>query len=90
MPMATLYAELLDAHVRPWEVKHLTNQQIEDIVRHERDKAGRLVTHEAPPLDPRETFFAVWKHRGLPEWRIELKWQEHQRRKAEKGERRGL
>jgi hypothetical protein len=49
-----------------------------EIYFHARDRAGRLILPARRGQSYRELFGDVWRRRGLPDWRIDEKWQELQ------------
>ena len=91
MPIETLYAELLDAGVMPWQVRRLTFWQIAKIIRHERTEKGELKLREAAPEPEmeRKAFAVAMRRRGLPDYQIEERWRAVCRRREAIRKRKG-
>lgn len=84
MPMATLYAELLDAGIKPWEVRLLTSWQIAHVIRHERDRQGQIVRPKRPAnrVLPFWAFREMMAARGLSDVAAAERWRSMQSREA--------
>lgn len=87
LSLATLAARLAD---EPFgltleQIGKLTLWQVNHVYFHPRDREGKLVVVPSAGVPYEELFWDIWRARGLPDWRIEQKWQEHQRQEAAHG-----
>jgi len=63
----------------PWQVGRLTFYQINHIIFRERDEKGGIVKAVKEGLSYEELFRQTWRRRGMPEWRIDERWQDYLR-----------
>lgn len=87
-----MYAELVG---EPWclsiqQIAELTDRQIMEIYRHERDGEGKVKYQEddsapTPPMTPEQTkavYFAINRALGVPLKQVQKRWEAQQRKQG--------